>query len=171
MIIIGYPGVGKSTLAESYVNGDRPNGFKSVIDLESSLFHGGCTGDPFRGGREVTNWAYTYCSVAMELSRQGHIVFVSSHADVQRYLRECTEQVRVVYPAIELKQEWLERLRGRYICSWDNEKDKNFAAYNRACDHYEDDIEYLKSNGFELMEITEMHYDLADLVFGEQEAE
>lgn len=170
MIIIGYPGVGKTTMMESCGNICREKGYKSVIDLESSIFHPSQPAD-LKGIFTDPDWTRVYCQVATALSDQGHLVFVSSHADVQKRLRACRDRVCVVCPAVELKQEWLERLRTRYLTSADDEKDKNLAAYNRACDHYEEDIETLKSNGFELLEITEMYYSLEDLIFGEKEAE
>lgn len=171
MIIIGYPGVGKTTMMERCGNICREKGYKSVIDLESSAFNmlNDELGFVDINGRpcKSNNWAEVYCRVAAELSDQGHLVFVSSHADVQKQLRACMTRVCVVCPAVELKQEWLERLRTRYLTSADDEKNKNLAAYSRACDHYEKDIEALKSNGFELLEITEMYYSLEDLIFGE----
>lgn len=165
MIIIGYPGVGKTTMMENCGNICREKGYKSVIDLDSSLF--GISTDPFRREKNPY-WAEVYCQVAEALSDQGHIVFVSSHGEVQEWLRKCTGRVCVVCPDIDLKQEWLERLRQRYLTSADDEKKKNLAAYERACECYENDIEALKSNGFELLEITEMYYSLEDLIFGEE---
>lgn len=175
MIIIGYPGIGKSTLADHYdpsVYEDRTGVFpKSVIDLESSAFtvlndelgFVDINGRPCRSN----NWAEVYCKVAEELSDQGHLVFVSSHREVQKLLRECIGPVGVICPSLELKKEWIKRLRNRYKCSADSEKGKNLAAYKRACDHYEDDIAELESNGFEFIEITSLHYKLEDLIFGE----
>lgn len=181
MIIIGYPGVGKSTLADKYDSFDyttKKGVFpKSVIDLESSAFNmlNDELGFVDINGRpcKSNNWAEVYCRVACELSDQDHLVFVSSHADVQKHLRKYDGPVGIVYPSINLKDKWLERLRMRYMYESLNtkEKDKNFAAYNRACDHYEEDIAALKNNGFELIEITSMDYDLAKLIFEEEAVE
>lgn len=176
MIIIGYPGVGKSTLAAKYDSADyeASKGIfpKSIIDLDSSIFNicdDEMMFDPMNH-RKHDNWVELYCKVAEELSDQDHLVFVSSHAAVQKYLRECGVEVGVIYPSLELKQQWLEKLRRRYMYEGRNPSDnsKNFAAYNRACDHYEEDIEALKSNGFELIEIESMAYDLEKLIFGEE---
>ena len=58
-IIIGYPGVGKSTAASDYFN---------LIDLESSFF---LKTNPL--------WADEYYSLAFDLYKQGFKVCVSSH--------------------------------------------------------------------------------------------
>jgi hypothetical protein len=71
---------------------------------------------------------------------------------------------------MHLKREWLEKLRRRYLYEGRNptENSKNFAAYNRACEHFEEDIMALRHNGFDLIEITSMAYDLEKLIFGEE---
>lgn len=99
MIIIGYPGVGKTSLAGRY---------RQYIDLESSHFN-----DAF--GTKPDGWFIPYCKVAEDLSKQGYRVFVSCHKEVQEYLHDCSnEYVIVLYPAIELKEQWLDRVKGRF---------------------------------------------------------
>lgn len=168
MIIIGYPGVGKSTLAKKYDKTDIANSRtysesfikrlpRGIIDLESSLFK-----------RTVDDryWAPSYCRVATQLSDLGYVVFVSAHSDVQEELRKYIGDVVIIHPSIELKQEWLGRLRKRYIESWtEDEKANNLRAYERACDCYEKDIAGLKSNGFSTVEIKVMDYDLENIVY------
>lgn len=103
MIIIGYPGIGKSTLTtrSSIVFGTR------YIDLESSNWND-------TEGKKLPNWWYSYCKVAEDLSRQGYRVFVSCHKEVQDYLKDSDEYVILCYPDIELRDVWIERLRCRY---------------------------------------------------------
>ena len=99
MIIIGYPGVGKTSLAGRY---------HQYIDLESSHFN-----DAFR--EKPDGWFIPYCKVAEDLSRQGYRVFVSCHREVQEYLYDCsTEYIMVLYPDIKLKEQWLDRVTKRY---------------------------------------------------------
>jgi hypothetical protein len=99
MIIIGYPGIGKSTLAGRY---------RYYIDLESSHFN-----DAF--GVKPDGWFIPYCKVAEDLSKQGYRVFVSCHREVQEYLHDCSnEYVLILYPDIELKKKWLDRVTQRY---------------------------------------------------------
>ena len=66
MIITGYQGIGKSTLARKD---------KNIIDLESSSFwkyDKSCNSKT-----RCEDWYVYYCQVAMDLSRQGYTVFVS----------------------------------------------------------------------------------------------
>lgn len=123
MIIIGYTGIGKSTLA-------RRN--PRFVDLESSCF--------FVNENRAENWYITYCQLAEHLSEQGKIVFVSSHKDVQGYLRLSNETIVCVFPDISLKDEWVNKLRERYFS---DKSEKNLKAYKRARDHFEEDIEAL----------------------------
>ena len=96
MIVIGYPCIGKSTYAVGHPY--------RAIDLESSNFV------------KDDNWIESYCNVAIDLSRQGHVVFVSSHDAVRKQLLKSDyEYVFVIYPALDIKEEWLERLHERYL--------------------------------------------------------
>jgi hypothetical protein len=142
MIIIGYPGIGKTTLANTDAR---------YIDLESSLF-----------GHD-RGWIHTYARVASNLSKQGYIVFVSAHGELQDELRGSKQRVVVIHPALELREDWTMKLRHRFA---DNpeEQDKNFRAYVRACDDYETDIKALATNGFERYEIDNMYYSLKDII-------
>lgn len=134
MIIIGYPGIGKSTIAA-----DK---FNKVIDLESSLFKGQLN---------------LYCSLAEELSKQGFVVFVSSHPEVREILRSSDEHVEIILPIKQLKLDWQEKLRERYD---NNPSEKNKRAFNRVLEFYTDDIEELENDVFRKNYITTMEYDL-----------
>ena len=74
------------------------------------------------------------------MSEQGKIVFVSSHEDVQRYLRLSNETIVYVFPDTSLKDEWINKLRERYFS---DKSEKNLKAYKRARDHFEEDIKAL----------------------------
>lgn len=119
MIIIGYPGIGKSTLAGK----DH-----KYIDLESSNFK-------FNGERSE-DWYKVYCKVAEDLSRQGYIVFVSCHSAVREELRNSREIVAVIFPTVK-KEEWLTKLKDRYE---ETNSYKDEMAYKRVRDHYDEDI-------------------------------
>ena len=140
MIIIGYQGIGKSTLTRRV---------KGYIDLESSCF--------WYNGLRPQDWYIYYCQIAEDLSRQGYDVFVSSHEPVRKFLRNSKEKVIVIYPSLSLKDKWIEKLRIRY----DNDpSEKNHKALLNAEDRYEDNIKELMDSGFDYGEITEMDYDL-----------
>lgn len=147
MIIVGYQGIGKSTLAK---NG---NGF---IDLESSNF--------FINGVRQNDWYIPYCNIAMNLSEQGYTVFVSSHECVRNYLSFHADQARlvIVCPSLRLKDQWIEKLEKRYQ---DTGLVKDYKAMMNAKDRYEENIkELMNTVGFEIIQIDTMDYKLSDVI-------
>ena len=145
MIIIGYQGIGKSTLSQSY------NGF---IDLESSLFK-------HENGTRSSDWAKIYCKVAESLSEQKYWVLVSSHGSVQVELSKSEERVIAIYPSIDIKDEWVKKLKNR----WDETKEeKDYAAYIGAAMNYESEIEVLNRSPFDKIIIRNVYYDLPNMI-------
>lgn len=153
MIIAGYPCIGKSSLALERAD---------VIDLESSIF---CDE---KGDRDP-NWYIQYCKVAEYLSKQGYIVFISSHLIVTTYLLIHTKEVFcIIYPSLDLKDRWILRLKNRFLM---NHSDKNLRAVERATEFYEQDILniidlWLNKNTLlhRTYEIKSMSYNLSDIV-------
>lgn len=140
MIIVGYQGIGKSTLA-------RRDYY--YIDLESSAF--------LHNGRRPEDWHVYYCKAAELLSQQGHCVFVSSHEVVRRYLMDHSQQLVIaVAPSLALKSLWIRKLRTRWR-NTGNEKDKR--AYYNAVEHYAESIEGIKRD-LPTLTIERMDYDL-----------
>lgn len=127
MIIIGYPGVGKSVAAEKFIQ---------VIDFES------------HNAREHSTIAY--CILAETLSKQGYIVCVSSHPDVINQLVESTEQIYICYPSIEQKDQWVSMLRHRYM---DDNSKKNLRAMKRVANYFDEDIKNMKATVFDKVEL------------------
>lgn len=123
MIIIGYQGIGKSSLA------GRDNKF---IDLESGNF--------WVDGKRAADWYKPYCQIAEHLSKQGYIVFTSSHEVVRNQLRNSSEVVVVAYPALNLKDMWIDKLEERYRATG---LDKDYKALMNAKDRYDDNIREL----------------------------
>ena len=144
MIVIGYQGIGKSTLA------GRNNKF---IDLESGNF--------WVDGKRADDWYKPYCQIAEHLSQQGYIVFTSSHEVVRKQLENSSETIVVAYPSIKLKDEWINKLEKRYE---ESGLAKDFKALMNAKDRYEENIRELGEYGHECqvyrLIITEMNYDL-----------
>ena len=145
MIIIGYQGIGKSTLAYNEME---------YIDLESSNF--------FVNGKMADDWYIPYCNIAINLSNQGYKVFVSSHEVVRNELSSSTNVDKmIVCPAIELKDAWIEKLKTRYENTKliPQEGEKNYKAYMNALDRYADNIKELMSeDGFEIRIIKNIDY-------------
>ena len=145
MIVIGYQGIGKSTLARKSFR---------YIDLESSALR--------KGNMRWQNWYEPYCMIAEWLSRQGYTVFVSSHKEVRDYLNEfCEEPFCAVVPSEDLKDEWIERLRERHKRL---PTDKNYRAYMNAVDRFTENVREIKKDVADVREITSMSYELDKLI-------
>lgn len=146
MIIVGYPGIGKSTLA------GRESG---CIDLDSSDFRHVWPCD------KSNSWYVGYCKMAEVLSKQGFTVFVSSHEAVRNVLiARQVEDFALIFPSLELKDKWLKRLRTR--AKKEDAEPKHVMAYERAVKYYEDDIGEMQRDRrqFDGYTITKMDYDL-----------
>lgn len=144
MIIIGYQGIGKSTLA------NKNNGY---IDLESGNF--------WHNGIRPENWYIYYCNIAEHLSKQGYNVFVSSHEVVRKRLKNSTETVICIYPSILLADQWTKKLEQRYNQS---HLEKDYKAWKNAEDKYHVNISELMMCGIPHIEIDSLNYDLKNLI-------
>lgn len=100
MIVIGYQGIGKSTVTKQLDN---------CIDLESSMMK-------INGYRDE-NWFIPYGQIALDLSRQENIVFTSSHRVLREWLkvnRKDTDRILCIVPALDIKDLWIEKLQKRW---------------------------------------------------------
>ena len=151
MIIIGFQGIGKSSLARSSAN---------VIDLESGCF--------WKGNYRPDDWYVYYCQMAIDLSEQGNTVFTSSHQVVRDYLASLpkNELIAVCYPSLELKDEWIEKLRVRYERT---QLQKDYKAWMNAVDRYDDNIRELMASPFDKIELDNMYYHLLFEIYDYQE--
>lgn len=149
-IVIGYQGVGKSTMCAKY---------NDCIDLESSSFwFKDDNGNPKRWD----NWAEIYGNIAEHLSRQGNIVCTASHYAVRERLKNTAENVAIVVPALELKDKWVKRLYYRYL---ESATEKDYKAWMNAGDRYEQDIQLMIEDankyGWKIVTIKDIdNYDL-----------
>ena len=134
MIVIGYPGIGKSEASKQFIE---------VIELESSFI-------TKENGLLSFGEQLGYCNLAEYLSKQGCIVCVSSHTEVQKLLLRSTEQIYICYPEEELKDFWVHRLRQRYV---EDPTDKNYKALERVVEHFDEDIKAMKNSGFDKIEL------------------
>lgn len=133
MIITGYQGIGKSTLASKYDN---------IIDLESSCFW---KYDENEGNKtRPDDWYVYYCQMAQHLSKQGYVVFVSCHPEVREFLSiHNSEKFCAIFPSKSLKNDWLNRLKERYEIS---KSEKDLRAYEHAVKNYDNDIKRLMND-------------------------
>ena len=156
MIIIGFPGIGKSTLAS---NNDK------FVDLESSYFK---TPDA-----RNEDWVVEYCKLAEILSKNGNIVFISSHKAVRDYIAKMRtdELIACVFPSGGIREQWIKKLEDRYMNSAIDKDyiafNKDYRAFIRARDHYDDDIRELYSDdGISYKwAITNINYNLEEEIY------
>lgn len=146
MIIIGYQGIGKSSVS-GIQNG--------CIDLESSNF--------WHEGKRPDDWYIYYCNIAVDLSKQGFTVFTSSHKEVRDYLANFMNETYIVcvFPELYLKDEWIQRLQTRF----DNDpSEKNFKALMNAKDRYIESVTEMEFSGHLYYGIDRIDYDLLSIV-------
>lgn len=150
MIIIGYQGIGKSSLCKTYGSSLR------YIDLESSLMK-----DPMHDNKRWDNWAEIYCNIALSLSGQGYMVFVSSHKAIQDILAESKDDVAAIYPSKRIKDEWVKKLLERYKKTG---LKKDEIAWLNAKANFDSEIDILEASPFIKGRIYSMGYDLIAIV-------
>lgn len=162
LIICGYPGVGKSSVA----------GWSNCIDLESSFFS-------YRGGapQRLIYWVPQYCDMASNLALQGFTVMTSTHEAVIECFKNLIQEpgnndyknlkdrIVIFCPNSYWKDEWIKRLRKRLDPPVDQDYMKNIRALNRAEGYFEKDIEYLNNCGFPVYHPESLDYDLRDYIY------
>lgn len=148
MIIIGYQGIGKSTLVKKQTD-------LKYIDLESSNF--------WIDGKRYDDWYIPYCNIAEDLSRQGYNVFTSSHECVRKQLQKSKEDVFAVVPSIDIKNEWINKLADRYN---ESNLEKDYKALINATYRYEDNITEMINDikVTNIIYINHIDYDLSSIL-------
>lgn len=149
MIVIGYTGIGKSTLAKNNIK---------YIDLDHTSF--------YINGRRDQNWYIAYCQVAELLSKQGYCVFVCMHEPVYKYLANSSEKVIAVCPDPNLlKGEWYSRLYDAWVNWGDFTEDEIPKVLHDAMDSW---VEMVSATIPKLYKdtryITSMDYNLEEII-------
>ena len=149
LIVIGYQGIGKSSIAGVQNN---------IVDLESSTFKAD-------DGTRPLQWYIWYCKMAVNLAKQGYIVCVSSHHyvcdELGKHMDDPDFDIIIVHPSIELRDAWLKRLAdrlGRIPI------EKNWIAYANAEKSYNLDIRGLIKHRIHDISIDSLDYDLKDVI-------
>ena len=119
MIICGYPGIGKSSIAKL-----NP----TFIDLESSNFYMNNVPYDYSSDQKEApnwdskpdNWYVYYTNIAIDLSNKDYTVFISCHPEVRRQLEYRLDEigsgnVLVIIPSADIEKEWHDRLEDRYL--------------------------------------------------------
>lgn len=149
MIIVGYQGIGKSSLTKKG---------KKYIDLESSNF--------WVDGKRVKNWDKIYANIADDLSQKGYIVLVSSHKLVREALKDVPGRIILAFPHMDLKDKWIAKLETRYKAT---NLPKDYKALENAKACYLESIaemmsDCLMTDDFESLIIDDMSYNLYDMI-------
>lgn len=153
IIVIGYQGIGKTTVAK------QARAYQKVVDFESSLFK-------INGDRDE-NWYVIYSRQAVSLARQGYTVLVSSHKQVREELAKYNQDdffIVSIIPSYKLKEDWIRKLSERQL---NDPSDKNLAALLNAQTNFEDNIRDIASDSnFSNIFINDMNYDLSSILKG-----
>lgn len=149
MIFCGYQGVGKSAYCK--------NKGHCCVDLESSNL--------IVSGTKPADWAEIYVNFAEHLNNDGYDVFLSAHLEVRKELKKRGLEYTLIYPAIELKDDWERKIILRYTR---NQIEKNRNAMIRTILHYEEDINGLELEDCKKIVITNFKYNLEELINGEK---
>ena len=163
LIICGYPGVGKSSIA----------GWNNCIDLESSWFS-----YDEEGNKKYPDdtWCVDYCNLAMRLAAQGYTVLTSAHACVINELRDhkfvldYKYKVKVVIfvPRPEMKKAWAERLVNRYL---ESDKDADLRAFIGGIQYWDSKIATIRHSDFPVYCPDSVDYDFRDYILKIRERE
>lgn len=145
MIIIGYQGIGKSTLCKNF--------YGKFIDLESGNF--------WVDGKRADDWYKIYANIANHLSTQGCVVFTSSHEVVRKALYSSKEQVYIVHPSLDLRDHWISKLKCRYE---QTNLDKDYKAWKNAESGYAEQIMSCIDDPIPNVEISSANYDLYNII-------
>lgn len=151
-ILLGYPGVGKSTLARDA----KATG--GMVDLESSWLR-------TKQGRPG-NWEEIYCQIAKGISKQGYLVMAPTHNSIIETLakKEFNDMTKIlVYPSLELEDEWKAKLQ---IRAYEAPTEANIRASDRVMYHYREDIKALSEipDSYHI-EIQDLNYRLSHLLW------
>lgn len=162
LIICGYPGVGKSSIA----------GWNNCIDLESSWFSYDKDGNKIYPNEA---WATNYCMLARQLALQGYTVLLSTHQAVINTLREGKwilnkDGIRVVIfvPRSDMKKAWIERLINRYL---ESDEDIDFRAFVGGIQYWDTKMLTIRHSDFPVYCPDSIDYDFRDYILKIREKE
>jgi len=101
-VISGFPGIGKSTLFEN-------NRALEFLDSDSTNFS---WADESKETRNQ-DWPQNYMEHIVESAKYADAIFVSTHDTVRNALIESRVPFVLVYPSLEMKEEYIQRYKDR----------------------------------------------------------
>lgn len=144
MVVSAFQGIGKTTLAKSRLD---------IIDLESSNFD-----------KSNPNWYVDYCKTALDLDRQGYIVFVSAHKPVRDYLIHSGAKYFMIMYHKDLKDFAVDKVRVRYN---QDPSEKNKRALDKAASMFDaiyDEVVADAATGLQIYFIDSPDYNLNNII-------
>ena len=102
VIVSGFPGVGKTTFI------DNP-GELTLMDSDSSNF----SWSNKEAGQRHPDWPQNYINHIRESSSKADIILVSTHKEVRDALVSAGIEFVLVYPSLEMKEEYIRRYLDR----------------------------------------------------------
>lgn len=132
IILMGFPGVGKTYIKEKY----KGSNDLKVLDSDSSNF-------------DKSNFPNNYINYIKEQIGKYDIIMVSTHKEVRDAIKNSMISrmcpLYICYPSLDIKDEWLERLRKR----GNNESfikliDENYFNWVRDIEMNEDDLIHIE---------------------------
>ena len=145
LVIISYPGIGKTSFA----------GKDNCIVLESGHF--------WVGDRKDEDWAIVYAKLALDLASQGYTVFVNSQKEVREAFKtlqipENVGKIVIFCPDHRYKNEWIEKVENRFKTS---RRNKDYKSWQRVLNHFDEDIfDLINDNDFPVYQPAYLDYDL-----------
>lgn len=152
IVFCGYPCVGKTSIGGHYIH-MPDNRWSPIVDMETSLMR-------TEGWERPANWVQIYVNYVETLINQGINAFCSTHDVVRAELKKRNIGYVNVMPSLNIKDWWLIKLRDR----WKKDpSQKNLLAYERAMEHYDEDIKGLQEDRYIEINV-EGNYDLSDVL-------
>jgi len=145
MIIIGYQGLGKTTICQKYNN---------YIDLKCSDYR-------TIENNDDPDWFLPYCLDGEKLSHEGKVVFMSHNIEVCDYMKSSSENNYIIIPDDSLYDYWIEKLKNR---SDRTGQSKDYYAWLNAKDNFYDEMKYYRETYTNVYIIYDQNYSLEDIV-------
>ncbi len=149
ILISAFPACGKSTFYNEYKDE------LVVLDSDSSTF-------------DKSEFPQNYMDHIKENMDKADVIFISSHKEVREALKENDLDFTVVYPSIELKEEYMERYKNRgndegFI----NLLDKNWDAWITEIDE-DDELSKIELEEGEFISDVLNDEEMLDAIYGEE---
>ena len=140
IIICCYPGVVQDDLCKRY---KKFINFNSFIDDDNK-----------------NSYVEQFCNDLIKLKEQGYIIFTTTDIRVRSCLENNNVQYYCIFPSINLKKEWFNKLKHIFF---ENTSMYNYKAVEQMIENFEDDIFSLNQETNKI-ELTSIDFDLIEII-------